>query len=149
MEKGVDAGQVPVVVYYPGMKGMGKVTMDDLKDPEKPLWDSDSSNRGLGGSQKAEVATLEHMGWDYREMDVTEFLHFLLPLERRLWLGMDVRMEVRASGREESSRTNKISIHRETKILASDGQSRSKMKNHLKLIESGLTTAKWMVLTRS
>ena len=89
MEKGVDAGQVPVVVYYPGMKGMGKVTMDDLKDPEKPLWDSDSSNRGLGGSQKAEVATLEHMGWDYREMDVTEFLHRSLPLGEKVvaWNG--------------------------------------------------------------
>ena len=62
-KKGVDVGQSPIVVYYPGMRGMGKVTVDGLKNSEKRLWVLISSIRALGRFQKAEVATLEYTRW--------------------------------------------------------------------------------------
>ena len=78
------AGQTPVVVYYPGMLGMGKVTMEDLSNPDVSLWDSDSSNRGLGGSQKMEVATMDAMNWPYEEMDFMEFIHRSLQIGEKV-----------------------------------------------------------------
>ncbi|CAK9024442.1 Uncharacterized protein SCF082_LOCUS16621 [Durusdinium trenchii] len=92
MEKGVDTGQKPVVVYYPNMVGLGKVSMEDLSNPDVPLWDSDSSNRGLGGSQKVEVATMDCMrqqhgpgsARDYIEMDVTTFMNLSLSVDDRV-----------------------------------------------------------------
>ncbi|CAK9058610.1 unnamed protein product [Durusdinium trenchii] len=83
-EKGVKAGQTPVVVYYPGMLGMGKATMEDLSNPDVSLWDSDSSNRGLGGSQKMEVATMDAMNWPYEEMDFMEFIHRSLQIGEKV-----------------------------------------------------------------
>ncbi|CAK9048796.1 unnamed protein product [Durusdinium trenchii] len=80
MKEAVKRRQRLKVVYYPGMVGKGKVTMKDLQDPNVSLWDSDPKNRGLGGSQKAEVAIIEDMrelegaAWDYDEVDVSEFL---------------------------------------------------------------------------
>lgn len=80
IKEGVRQGQRLKVVYYPGMVGKGKVTMEDLKDPKVSLWDSDPAKRGLGGSQKAEVATLDAMrqkegdAWEYDEVDAADFL---------------------------------------------------------------------------
>lgn len=53
--------------------GAGKVSMQDL--PEKDLW----NGTGLGGSQKAEVATLDLLratdpAWNYDQVDVADFL---------------------------------------------------------------------------
>lgn len=62
------------------MAGKGTVTMKDLQDPKVSLWDSDPKKRGLGGSQKAEVAMIEAMrerygdAWAYDPVDVSDFL---------------------------------------------------------------------------
>eukprot|EP00438_Fugacium_kawagutii_P001731 Skav204122 [mRNA] locus=scaffold5190:265923:279459:- [translate_table: standard] len=69
----VAQGQRLQVVFFADQVGAGKVAMPDL--PEKDLWDG----KGLGGSQKAEVATLDLLkatdaGWDYDQIDVADFL---------------------------------------------------------------------------
>ncbi|CAK9113857.1 unnamed protein product [Durusdinium trenchii] len=80
MKNGVRQGQRLKVVFYPGMAGKGTVTMKDLQDPKVSLWDSDPKKRGLGGSQKAEVAMIEAMrerygdAWAYDPVDVSDFL---------------------------------------------------------------------------
>ncbi|CAK9049065.1 unnamed protein product [Durusdinium trenchii] len=80
MDKAVQQGQRLRVVYYPGMVGQGEVTLKDLQDPNVPLWDPDPRKRGLGGSQKAEVAMINAMKerhgdpWDYEKLDVSDFL---------------------------------------------------------------------------
>eukprot|EP00438_Fugacium_kawagutii_P002486 Skav209079 [mRNA] locus=scaffold207:355660:360842:+ [translate_table: standard] len=74
----VAQGQKLQVVFFAGEKGRGKVKMEEL--PEVNLW----NDEGLGGSQKAEVATFDRMmerhgaAWKYEEVDVADFLeaHF-------------------------------------------------------------------------
>ena len=62
-------------VFFPGQEGQGVVPMDQL--PEADLWDG----IGCGGSQKSEIATVNHMRetegprWDYDEVSVAKFLH--------------------------------------------------------------------------
>ncbi|CAE7364389.1 HERC2 [Symbiodinium microadriaticum] len=55
-------------VFFAGQVGRGKVSMKDL--PTENLWDG----IGLGGSQKAELATADEEGWDYDEVDVATVL---------------------------------------------------------------------------
>eukprot|EP00438_Fugacium_kawagutii_P007058 Skav220587 [mRNA] locus=scaffold145:324008:326860:- [translate_table: standard] len=70
----VGQGQRLQVVFFAGQKGKGKVRMAEL--PKVDLW----NDEGLGGSQKAEVATLDRMreqhggAWNYDEVDVADFL---------------------------------------------------------------------------
>eukprot|EP00438_Fugacium_kawagutii_P029136 Skav236423 [mRNA] locus=scaffold4816:50159:58700:- [translate_table: standard] len=80
VEQAVSLGQRLKVVVFPGKVGCcGKVAWDRL--PFADLWDG----KGLGGSQKGEVAKLDRMKllepggkWDYEEVDVAQFLekHF-------------------------------------------------------------------------
>eukprot|EP00913_Durusdinium_trenchii_P003216 g2974.t1 len=66
--KAVEKGQKLQVVFFAGQKGQGKVHWNDL--PRSELW----NGKGLGGSQKGEVAYLDKMGWEYEEIDVMQFL---------------------------------------------------------------------------
>ena len=76
MKEAVALEQRLKVVYFPDQVGLGKLTMDELRDPEKDPWDG----VGCGGSQKCEIATVEKMkqvegaAWDYDEVDVSNFL---------------------------------------------------------------------------
>ncbi|CAE7642888.1 unnamed protein product [Symbiodinium sp. CCMP2456] len=60
-------------VFFAGQVGRGKVSMKDL--PTVDLWDG----IGLGGSQKAELATADEEGWEYEEVDVATFLDEAFP----------------------------------------------------------------------
>lgn len=70
----VAQGQRLQVVFFAGQVGAGKVEMQEL--PNEDLW----NGTGLGGSQKAEVATLDQKrqtegpDWDYDQIDVADFL---------------------------------------------------------------------------
>ena len=76
VKEAVADGQRLKVVFFPGQVGKGKLTMDELRDPEKDPWDG----VGCGGSQKCEIATVEKMkevegaAWEYDEVDVSDFL---------------------------------------------------------------------------
>eukprot|EP00438_Fugacium_kawagutii_P013607 Skav203000 [mRNA] locus=scaffold1344:153833:158975:+ [translate_table: standard] len=83
----VAQGQKLQVVFFAGEKGQGKVKMEEL--PNVDLW----NGQGLGGSQKAEVATFERMverhgaAWKYEEVDVADFLesHFKIGTAVDAW----------------------------------------------------------------
>eukprot|EP00438_Fugacium_kawagutii_P001779 Skav235958 [mRNA] locus=scaffold592:34814:37549:- [translate_table: standard] len=70
----VAQGQRLQVVFFAGQVGAGKVAMQELAHED--LW----NGTGLGGSQKAEVATLdlkrqtEGPDWEYDQIDVADFL---------------------------------------------------------------------------
>ena len=57
-----------IVYFFGGEVGQGLVKWDDLATAE--LWDG----RGIGGSQKGEVAFLEKMGYKFDMRDVEDFL---------------------------------------------------------------------------
>ena len=80
MHEAVEKKQTLRVVFFPGQKGQGKLMLRELK--YKDLWDG----VGCGGSQKCEIAYVEHMrakhgsAWDYEEIDVTRFLEKEFPV---------------------------------------------------------------------
>ena len=80
MHEAVEKKQTLRVVFFPGQKGQGKLMLRELK--YRDLWDG----VGCGGSQKCEIAYVEHMraehgsAWDYEEIDVTRFLEKEFPV---------------------------------------------------------------------
>ncbi|CAK8996151.1 unnamed protein product [Durusdinium trenchii] len=81
----IEKGQELQVVFFAGQKGEGKVHWDQLATAD--LWDG----KGLGGSQKGEVAFLEKMwretknpAWRYEEVDVMQFLQNEFQLEQEV-----------------------------------------------------------------
>ena len=80
VHEAVEKKQTLKVVFFPGQKGQGKLTFPELK--YRNLWDS----IGCGGSQKCEIAYVEHMraqfgsAWEYEEIDVARFLEKEFPM---------------------------------------------------------------------
>ena len=68
VETAVKRKQRLIVYFFGGEVGQGLVKWDDLATAE--LWDG----RGIGGSQKGEVAFLEKMGYKFDMRDVEDFL---------------------------------------------------------------------------
>eukprot|EP00439_Symbiodinium_sp_Y106_P019642 s3821_g2.t1 len=68
VQRAVEQEQRLKAVFFAGQVGRGKVSMKDL--PTVDLWDG----IGLGGSQKAELATADEEGWEYEEVDVATVL---------------------------------------------------------------------------
>ena len=64
-----------MVYFFKGQVGRGKVPWDALAADANDPWDG----VGLGGSQKCEVAYLEHMGFEYIEADIADFLDGRMP----------------------------------------------------------------------
>ena len=80
VHEAVENKQTLRVVFFTGQKGQGKLTLPELK--YRNLWDS----IGCGGSQKCEIAYVEHMrakfgsAWEYEEIDVARFLQKEFPM---------------------------------------------------------------------
>lgn len=70
IEKALKMGQKIVVYYFENQVSKGKVFWEDLSDPDVDPWDG----VGLGGSQKCEVAYLDHKKYAYEERDVMDFI---------------------------------------------------------------------------
>lgn len=68
VETAVKRKQRLIVYFFGGQVGEGLVTWDDLATAD--LW----NGRGIGGSQKGEVAFLEKMGYKFDMRDVEDFL---------------------------------------------------------------------------
>ncbi|CAE7795115.1 unnamed protein product [Symbiodinium sp. CCMP2592] len=73
VQRAVEQKQRLKAVFFAGQVGMGKVDMADL--PMVDLW----NGIGLGGSQKAELATADEEGWQYDEVDVSTLLEAAFP----------------------------------------------------------------------
>ena len=71
IQKAVKLGQRLKVAFFAGQVGKGKVSLADI--PHSNL----SDGVGLGGSQKGEVATLDELGYEYDQVDVTTLLEDL------------------------------------------------------------------------
>lgn len=52
--------------FFEGQVGEGLITWPELCKKETNLWDG----KGLGASQKAELAFLQKMGYDFEQRDV-------------------------------------------------------------------------------
>ena len=93
VKEAVAKGHTLIVYYFSGEVGEGKITWADvtaqslLRDGvlEKQAQHGQDflaslspaelhCLRGLGGSQKAEVAWLDKMGYKYKELDVSDFI---------------------------------------------------------------------------
>eukprot|EP00438_Fugacium_kawagutii_P018131 Skav231594 [mRNA] locus=scaffold232:256741:258102:+ [translate_table: standard] len=68
VELAVARKQKLIVYFFKDQVGQGLVKWDDL--PRAELWDG----KGLGGSQKGEVAFLQKMGYEFEQRDVGIFL---------------------------------------------------------------------------
>jgi len=70
IEVAVKRKQRLIAYFFVGQVGQGLVAWDDLAKVATNLWDG----KGLGGSQKGEVAFLQKMGYAFEMRDVSEFL---------------------------------------------------------------------------
>jgi len=68
VEAAVEKKQRLIAYFFMGQVGQGLVAWDDLAEAE--LW----NGKGLGGSQKSELAFLQKQGYEFEMRDVQEFI---------------------------------------------------------------------------